>query len=98
MNPAAFPAAYFYNAVANYSLGDLDASEKSVRTFLAMDLNHRHPESALLLAEILEQRRDYAGAAEQARNYLKIAPNAVNVETVRASLKRLEDLSTAGRN
>ena len=65
MDSAAFPIVYFYNAVANYNLSNLEASEKSVRTFLAMDANHRHPESTLLLAEILEQRHDYAGAAEQ---------------------------------
>jgi len=98
MDSAAFPIVYFYNAVANYNLSNLGASEKSVRTFLAMDANHRHPESTLLLAEILEQRHDYAGAAEQKRNYLKIAPNAANAETVRASLKRLEDLSAASHN
>jgi lipopolysaccharide biosynthesis regulator YciM len=98
MDSAAFPIAYFYNAVANYNLGNLESAEKSVRNFMAMDANHRHPESALLLAEILEQRRDYAGAAEQKRDYLKIAPNAANAESVRADLKRLEDLTAARHN
>lgn len=96
LNPYAFPAAYFYNAAANFNLGNLDAAEKNARKFQSLDTEHRRPEVSLLLGEILSKKRDYAGAAAQEKDYLKVAPNASNAEAVKADVKRLETLSGTG--
>ena len=48
-----------------------------------------------LLGVILAARRDFAGAAEQYRTYLALAPQASNATDIRARLDRMEKLSAA---
>jgi len=98
LNPYAFPVTFLYNAAANYNIGNLDAAEKSARKFIVMDSEHRRPEVALLLGEILAKKHDYAGAAAQKRSYLAMAPNAPNSEAVKEDVKRLEALSQNSQN
>jgi tetratricopeptide (TPR) repeat protein len=98
LNAFAFPQAYFFNAAANFNMGNMEAAEKSARKFLALDSEHRRPECALLLGEILSAKHDYAGAAAQKRSYLTMSPNAPNAEAVRTDVKRLEDLSQSKPN
>lgn len=95
MNAYAFPVAYFYNAVANYNAGNMAAAEGSGRKFKAVDSDHRHPDIALLLSQILSRKQDYAGAAQQIRDYLTVVPNAENAEQLRAQAKSFDDLSLA---
>jgi regulator of sirC expression with transglutaminase-like and TPR domain len=54
--------------------------------------------AALLLAEILTRKQDYAGAAQQAQSYLAMAPNAPDADKVRTKLKRLQEMSAASQN
>lgn len=91
--PQAYPEAYFLSGVANYSLENLDDAEKNLRKFISLDTEHRKPVAALYLGDILTRRQDFAGAAEQARAYLAMAPNASNANEVREKLKQLEQLS-----
>ena len=91
--PSAYPEAYFFNGVANYNLNNLDDAEKSLRKFLKLDVNHVRPVAALYLGDILVRKQDYAGAAQQARDYLALAPNASNANDVREKLKQMEQMS-----
>lgn len=93
LDPYDFPQAYFYNSVANYNLGNLDAAEKSAREAQKLDTGHRMPKVEHLLGVILADRRDYSGAAEQMRNYLKFAPGAQDAEQVRTQVSELEKLA-----
>lgn len=95
MNAAAFPSAYFYNAVANYNLARLEPAEESARKFKTLDTEHRHPDVCLLLGQIFIRKQDYANAAQEMRDYLTLAPDAANADEVRQSLKRLEDAMVA---
>jgi tetratricopeptide (TPR) repeat protein len=95
LNPSAFPAAYFYNALANYNLGRLDAAEGSARKFASQDKEHTHPEALLLLGQIYFQKNDPASAAEQFRNYLTASPDASNAEAIRQWLKEYDQKSVA---
>jgi tetratricopeptide (TPR) repeat protein len=95
LNGYAYPTAYFYNAVANFHLNNFDVAERSGRKFQTLDSDHRHPDIALLISQILTARQDYAGAIEQLRNYLALAPTAGNADQVRAQIARLESLSAA---
>jgi len=92
--PLAYPEAYFFSGVASYNLGSLDDAEKSLRKFLSLDTEHHRPIAALYLGDVLARRQDYAGAAEQAKAYLALAPNAPNSASVRDKLKQLEDAQT----
>jgi tetratricopeptide (TPR) repeat protein len=98
LDPLAFPDIYFFNAVASYNLNKFDMSEKNIRKYLTLDNDHRRPMAALLLAEILTRKQDYAGAAQQAQSYLAMAPNAPDADKVRTKLKRLQEMSAASQN
>jgi tetratricopeptide (TPR) repeat protein len=95
LNSAAFPSAYFYNAVANYNLAKMEPAESSARKFKSLDTEHHHPDICLLLSQILTRRGDYPGAAQQLRDYLTAAPGANNAEQVREQLRKLEQVSVA---
>jgi len=95
LSPLAYPEAYFFQGVAYFNLGKMDEAEKDIRKFLTMDTDHRKPMAVLYLGEVLSAKRDYAGAAQQAKAYLALAPNAPNSDSVRESVKRLEQLSSA---
>jgi tetratricopeptide (TPR) repeat protein len=95
MNSLAFPSAYFYNAVANYNLGKIEPAEVSVRKFKSLDTEHHHPDTCLLLAQILMRKNDIAGAAQEMREYLVLAPDAQNAEEVRQWLKRYDPANVA---
>ena len=90
--PLAYPEAYFFSGVASYNLGSMDDAERSMRKFLTLDSEHRKPMAALYLGDILARKQDFAGAAEQAKAYLALAPNAPNSDSVREKLKQLEQL------
>lgn len=93
LNGFAYPTAYFYNAVANFQLKNFEVAERNGRKFQTLDNEHRHPDIALLISQILTARQDYAGAVQQLRTYLSLAPTAANADQVRAQIARLESLS-----
>lgn len=88
-----FPEAYYYNAAANYNLKKVDDAEASVRQSLKLDAAHRFPQAAHLLGLILYQKNDYAGAAEQLRNYQQLAPGAPDADQVKGQLAELDRLA-----
>ena len=90
--PLAYPEAYFFSGVANFNLGNMNDSERDIRKFLSLDKEHRRPMAALYLGDILARKQDFAGAVEQAKAYLALAPNAPNSPSIREKLKQLEEL------
>jgi Tfp pilus assembly protein PilF len=95
LNPLAYPMAYFYNSAANYNLHQIEAAEKSALKFQSLDTDHQTPDVSLLMANILEAKQDYAGAAQQLRDYLAQVPNAPHAEEIKAEALRLESLAPA---
>jgi hypothetical protein len=95
LNPYAFADAYFYNAVANFNLGKLDACERSARKYQDSQRDHARPEIFLLMGEILIAKKDYAGAAQQKKVFLAMAPDSPRAAEVRDDVKRLEAANTA---
>ena len=90
-----FPAAFYYNSLANYRLGNLDAAEISARKAETLGAQRSFPQVNLLLGAMLANKQDYAGAADQFRSYLKAALTAPNADKVRQQLAQLEQLQTA---
>jgi Tfp pilus assembly protein PilF len=95
LNSVAYPMAYFFNAAANLNLGKLDAAEVSARTFQQVDKAHTRPDIALLLANILTGKHQYAEAAQLYRDYLSVKPDAPNAEALKKEAQRLDSLSAA---
>jgi tetratricopeptide (TPR) repeat protein len=95
LDPYDFPQAYFYNSVAKYNLGKIEAAEKSAREAQKLDTQHRYPKINQLLGLILADRKDYTAAAQSMRDYLKFSPGAQDAETVRSQVTELERLAGA---
>ena len=90
-----YPIAYFYNAVANLNLNQIDEAEGSARAGAKLDAPHRYPKLEQVLAMILARKKDYAGAAAHMRNYLVLAPDAEDAARMKKELAELERFSGA---
>ena len=90
LNPVDFPQAWLYNALSNYYLKNKDVAEKSAREGIARDTAHRFPMMNHLLGVILAQKQDYAGAAQNMRDYLHYAPDGTDTEEVKRQLAEVE--------
>lgn len=85
-----YPGAYYLNAAANYNLHNYDLAEKSARMARRLDSQYHIPKIDLLLANIFLQRREYAGAAEELRVFLKYQPTGPEAESAREMLGQTE--------
>lgn len=90
LDPVDYPDAWYYNAVANYELKDYGAAEKSAREGLKVDNDHVVPRTNQLLAVLLAGKEDYQGAAASLKEYLRIAPNGPEADTVKKQLAIVE--------
>ena len=97
LNAAAYPIAYFINAAANYNLQKFEAAEESAKKFKALDTQHSHPDVCLLLSYLYSGKQDYAAAAREIRDYLAIAPNSPEAESLKKDAQRFEDLSVSAK-
>jgi len=90
LDPSGYPAAYYYNAMANLQLNNLAVAEKSARQSLALDTGNINPQSMYMLGVILTRRHDYSNAAENLRAYLKAAPDGKEADAARKQLAELD--------
>jgi len=94
LDPVDFPVAFYFDALANYNLQNFEVAEKSARQLQKLDTQHRFPLADRILASVLAERKDYPGAAQQMRNYLKFAGTGKDADDVRGQLQQLEKLIT----
>jgi regulator of sirC expression with transglutaminase-like and TPR domain len=92
-----YPQIFFFNAVANYNLQNMEAAEQSARQVEKLDTRHQFPKASHLLGVILAQRKDYSAAADEFKAYLRLAPNASDAATVRNQLEQIEKLSAQAK-
>ncbi len=90
---AAYPSAYYLNAMANLRLGRLDAAETSAREAIRLDSDHRNPRTGYVLGLVLAQKQEYGQAVDLLNAYLRATPNAPDSETVRTQLNNIEKLA-----
>ena len=92
-----YPQLFFFNAVGNYNIHEFDAAEKSAREAERLDTRHLMPRVSHLMGQILLLRKDYAGAAEELKTYLRLSPNASDAAEVRKQLAQLEKLTAQAK-
>jgi tetratricopeptide (TPR) repeat protein len=80
----------FELARALFGLQQLEEAEKSA--ILARDRNPYHPEIHILLANIHISRHDYSSLAADLDTYLKISPDGPDVDWVRQTQERMQDV------
>jgi tetratricopeptide (TPR) repeat protein len=98
LNAYEYPAAYYFNAVANYNLHNLAIAEKNARAARRLDSQYRIPRIDFLLANILLQRDDFAGAAQELRTYLKYVPAGPDANLARELLGKAESKVASAAN
>jgi tetratricopeptide (TPR) repeat protein len=84
---------YFYEALANYNLHNLEAAEKSGVKAEQLDVRPRFPQLRLLLADIFAQKNKNAAAIKELQIFLELAPEAKNAERVRERIEELRKLN-----
>lgn len=92
LDPVDYPQAYYMDAVGNFYARKFDAAEKSARQAEKLDRLRRWPQVRRILGQILAVRHQFADAAAQFREYLRLAPRAPDADEVRRLLARAEEL------
>lgn len=85
----AHPEAYVDNALARMRVRDLDGAERSAREAIRLDRQGLASRAEYVLAAILLEKRDRAGAVEHLERYLKLDPSAAGAGAVRALIAKL---------
>jgi tetratricopeptide (TPR) repeat protein len=92
LDPIDFPQAWYADAVADYNLKRYDAAEASAREAIKLDPKHVNPRADYLLGLVLIAKKNYADAATDFKTFMKVAPNAPELETVKQQLAELEKI------
>jgi tetratricopeptide (TPR) repeat protein len=93
LDPINAGIAYYYNAVAHYQTGQIDAAEKSALKAEHVDLMTKFPQVHLLMAKIDSDKGNYAGAISEIHTYMELVPGSKDVEPLRTKLAQLEELN-----
>ncbi|MDQ2843387.1 MAG: hypothetical protein M3Y72_20575 [Acidobacteriota bacterium] len=97
LNPAAFPDAYAWNAMANLTLQHIDAAEKSAQVGLRLDTDHQYPELEYALGILLYSKGDVAGAAQHLQAYVSRSQNGPNAVAARSELAQVHAAGAAAQ-
>ena len=92
LSPRGTPQVWYYHALGNFKLNKKDVAEASAVKALSMDPLHTQPNTEQLLAVILADKQDFAGALAHLRNcltYLSAGPNADVVKQQVAQLEKM---------
>jgi Tfp pilus assembly protein PilF len=90
LNPVGTPQIWYYNALGNWQVGNVDAAQTSAEKSLALDPLHAIPNTEQLLAVILSKKGDYAGALQHLRNCLSYLQSGTNADFVKSQIAQLE--------
>lgn len=81
---------WYYSAMANLQMGNIDAAENSANKLLAMDPLHNIRNGEQLLAVILARKADYADALVHLRHCLSYVTEGPDAELLRAQISQLQ--------
>jgi tetratricopeptide (TPR) repeat protein len=97
LDPVDYPRLWFEDAVADYNVQNFDRAEKNAREALKLAPPASDPRANRLLGLILINKQDYAGAGDALRTYLKLSPDAKDLDEVRAQLGQIDSRLAAAR-
>jgi tetratricopeptide (TPR) repeat protein len=97
LNPRGTLDTWYYNALGNFQLKNLDVAEASARKSLSMDPLHVQPATEQLLAVILAQKQDLPGALEHLRNCLTYFPPGPGLDLVKQQIAQIEPAVPAAK-
>jgi tetratricopeptide (TPR) repeat protein len=98
LNPRGTLDLWYYKALANYHLKNLDVAESSANKSLAMDPLHLQPDTEQLLAVILVKKNDFQGALQHLHNCLTYFPAGTNYDLVKRQIAQIEAAAARAQN
>ena len=98
LNPLNFPEYWYYNSLASFYLDDLAKAEKSALRCMAIDTEHKIPRAEYVLGIVLAKKGDYPDAAAHIRNYIRMSPNAPDINVAQRQIAELEKSTAATRS
>jgi tetratricopeptide (TPR) repeat protein len=90
LDSASYPQLFYFSAIAYANVGNYDEAEKKARDAVRIDHDRRYPKALQLLGFLLERKGDIAGAVEQMRGFLAIAPSPEDAQVAKTQLAALE--------
>ena len=90
LNPRGTLDIWYYNALGNFQTQKMDVAQTSAVKSLSMDPLHMQPNTEQMLAVILSQKGDTAGALEHLRNCLTYFAPGPNLELVKQQIAQLD--------
>jgi hypothetical protein len=97
LNPRGTLDIWYYHALGNFQLKNLDVAEASATKSLAMDPLHVQPVTEQLLAVILAQKQDLPGALQHLRNCLTYFAPGPNLDLIKQQIAQLEPAVPAAK-
>jgi tetratricopeptide (TPR) repeat protein len=95
LDPTGTPVTWYYDALSNFELGNIDVAQASAMRSMEMDPQHAIPNTEQLLAAILARKKDYASAIEHLQNCLKYSTTEKHTDELKRSIAKLEELQAA---
>jgi tetratricopeptide (TPR) repeat protein len=92
LNPQGSPEVWYYNAFGNYRLNKPDIAEARVRKAVAMDALHTEPKAEQLLAVLLANKQDFAGALQHLEVCIKYLPPGPEADLVKKQIAQLQSM------
>jgi len=93
LNPVDFPQSYYYNAVANLNLRNLDAAEKSANELIKRDLGKVNPKVYHIIGLIQAQKGQWSDAATNLHKYIDEAKAGAGVDLAQKQLAEIEKMA-----
>lgn len=90
LDPKGTSHIWYYSALSNFQLGNIEAAEASANKLLTMDPLHNTRNGEQLLAVILARKADYLGALAHLRHCLSYIPQGADADLVKAQIAQLE--------
>jgi tetratricopeptide (TPR) repeat protein len=97
LDPLSYPDAWYINGVARYNLKQYPEAERAAAKAIHLDKEHRFPRAELLMATLLQMRRDYPGAAEHFRNFVKLEPQSAEAPQINAFLAKFDQQTASAK-
>jgi tetratricopeptide (TPR) repeat protein len=91
--PGAFPSMYLLEGSSYFNLGRFDEAAKAAQAGLEADRTNFYPRLHKLMGECLYRKRDYAGALEHLKQYVKDSPDAPDAAEAKARAESCERLA-----
>jgi hypothetical protein len=90
LDPVSNPFTFYFTAGVQLHFRQLRQAENNAELALKLDVWHHMPELYYLMAQICQAKGDLRNEAVELRQYLKVAPKAMNAEQAKTLLAQID--------